>query len=307
MLIQIITNYDNGAGLQEDSALLCRVLTDLGHVVRRVHIHRWPAEAKAADLNIFLEVLIPEVMPMAPKNYMVPNSEWWGGHWDHHIPGFTKVLCKTADTLRIWNRKAPGKCALIGWAAKDYYRPEVPRERVFLHTAGKSQTKNTAAVIEAWRRYRLPYPLTVSAFKPEIAGLCMGVKNVRVVSRFSDEDIITEVNRSRFFLMPSKYEGYGHAIHEALGCGAAVITTGAEPMASFSGIDSRLLVKAEVIRPMGAAHCAEVSVQALAQTCKMAAEFPEQVLDALGQQARIGFLKDNAAFHRNIAEVFNGL
>src|SRR5579872_3032351 len=162
MRVQIITNYDNGAGLQEDCALLSRVLTDLGHTVHRAHIHRL-AEAAPADLNIFLEVLVPTLMWYAPKNWMVPNSEWWGAHWNTHIPKLDRVLCKTADTMRIWSVMAPGKCSLIGWAAKDYYRPEVPRERVFLHTAGKSQTKNTAAVIEAWRRYRLPYQLTVSA------------------------------------------------------------------------------------------------------------------------------------------------
>jgi hypothetical protein len=47
--------------------------------------------------------------------------------------------------------------------------------------AGKSETKNTAAVMEAWRQYPLP-PLTVIAWKPNIARNCKGVPNVTFTS-----------------------------------------------------------------------------------------------------------------------------
>lgn len=307
MLIQVITNLDNGAGLERDYDLLRHILIESGHTVRGVHIHRYHETAGRADLNIFLEVLVPELTSYAPKNWIVPNSEWWGGHWNVHLPRIDRVLCKNADCLRIWERKTPGKCTLVGWAASDLYNPLIKKEPKFLHTAGKSLTKNTAAVMEAWKRYKLPYKLTVSAFKPEIASLCQNVPNVRLVSRFTDGELLKELNSSRFFLMPSKYEGYGHAIHEALGCKAAVLTTDAEPMRSFSGVHPELLIRPTDVRMMAEATAAIASPRDIALIVTKAASMSEPFLDGLGDCARMGFHKDNDFFHAAIREVIRGL
>lgn len=304
MLIQIITNLDNGAGLQQDFNLLSGILRDMGHAVNPVHIHRPTETMVRADLNIFLEVLVPLVISLAPKNWIVPNSEWWGAHWNLQLPKIDRVLLKTHDGLRIWKDKAPGKCAYVGWAAKDYHDATIPKELKFLHTAGKSLTKNTAAVMEAWQRYRIPYPLTVSAFKPEIARLCKGVPNVRLVDRFSHEDLVREINSSLFFLMPSKYEGYGHAIHEALGCRAVVLTTAGPPMNSFTGVPHDLLIPVERTDRMAEARASFVSARGVRDVVAKAAKLPADLLSAFGDKGREGFLQDNAYFLNAIQREF---
>jgi glycosyltransferase involved in cell wall biosynthesis len=305
--VQIITNLDNGAGLQQDYALLSGILQELGHSVNPVHIHRPANTMAAADLNIFLEVLVPGVMSYAQRNWIVPNSEWWGRHWDVHLPKIDRVLVKTRDAESIWQAKTPGKTTYVGWAANDYHDPTTRKELKFLHTAGKSLTKNTAAVMEAWSRYKLPYPLTVSAFKPEIARLCRGVPNVRLVSRFTHEELVGELNSSQFFLMPSKYEGYGHSIHEALGCRAVVLTTAGEPMQSFSGIPKCLLIPVERTDKMAEARASFVTAKGIRDVVANAANTSPHVLEFMGDKAREGFLQDNDFFHTEIRSLFNGL
>jgi hypothetical protein len=302
--IQIITNLDNGAGLQQDYALLADLCREAGHEVLTAHIHR-PSEAVRADLNVFLEVLVPSLLDMAPRNWLVPNSEWWGGHWNVHLGRIERVLCKTQDCLRIWKKKHK-QCVFTGWAARDLWK-DIPKEAKFLHTAGKSQTKNTTAVAEAWRRFHLPYPLTVVAFKPEIARSCKGIDNVHLVNRFTETELQDQINSARFFIMPSKYEGYGHSIHEALGCRAVVITTNGEPMRSFSGIPRALLVQTVQESGMAEATASLVSISALANTVRKAVALPLETLDRLGNEARAGFLKDNAYFFQTIRGVLNGL
>lgn len=305
MRVQIITNLDNGAGLEQDYELLARLFRECGHEVQAAHIHR-PAEARRADLNVFLEVLVPSLLDLAPKTWMVPNSEWWGAHWDGSIPRFDRVICKTQDCLRIWQRKHK-RCTFTGWAARDLWDATIPKEIKFLHTAGKSQTKNTTAVTEAWRRFKLPYPLTVVAFKPEIARCAKGIQNVRLISRFTESELQHEVNSSRFFIMPSKYEGYGHAIHEALGCRSVVLTTDGEPMRSFSGIPKGLLIPAIETQRMAEAEASLVSITQLAQVVRMAAGLSTDILEVKGDEARAGFKKDNAFFFQTMRGLINGL
>lgn len=298
MIFQIVTNLDNGAGLEQDYGLLKGILESHGHTVRGVHMHKWMANAGHADVNVFLEVIVPGMIRTAPRNWFVPNSEWYGKQWDAHLPNMTRFLCKTQDCLEIWQAKVgPERCRYIGWAAKDLYRPEVPREPVFLHLAGKSTTKNTAAVMEVWKRFRLPYQLTVSAYKEGIAALCRDVPNVRLVNRFCPVALVHEMNRSQFFVMPSKYEGYGHAIHEALGCGALVITTDGEPMRSFAGVCPNLLVAVERTAAMSEARVSCVNVEDLHRAVTLAAMLTPPAVDRLSRAARAGFLADNAEFH----------
>lgn len=297
MTFQLITNLDNGAGLQHDYELLRNILEGAGHQVNPVHIHRPQTTVKKVDVNIFLEVVLPSVIRYADKNWIIPNSEWWGSRWDAWLPSIDRVLCKTLDCYRIWRNRVPAdKCVYIGWMSQDLWDPSIPREPAFLHTAGKSLTKNTAAVIEAWKRYALPHQLIVSAFKPEIAALCKGVSNVTLVNRFSADELKRTVNRCQFFLMPSKYEGYGHAIHEALGCQAAVLTTDAAPMSSFSGICSDLLIPVERSECMSLARVHYASPQGIAERVRYAASLPSETVSRIGCEARTGFMRDNSDF-----------
>jgi hypothetical protein len=234
----------------------------------------------------------------------VPNSEWWGHCWEAFVPRFSKVLCKTKDCLAIWQRKVGTRAIFTGFEANDFYQPDVKRLPKFLHLAGKSETKNTAAVIAAWRDYHLPYKLIVSAFKPTIMQQCMNVPNVTLVTRFADDAAQQIMNECQFHIMPSKNEGFGHAIHEALGCKGVVITTDAPPMNEFTGVDKRLLIPVEhkVPRPP-LTFFYEVNPGVLANTIHKAAQLAPSVLESIGDDARAGFLSDREFFRTKFEEL----
>lgn len=293
----LITNLNNGAGLERDYRLLRSLLEAHGHRVTGTQFNSPNPAFTRHDVNIFLEVVTPEWLPFARENWIVPNSEWWYPAWDHVLPQVSHVLCKTQDCLRIWSRKAgAAKCRFIGFESDDLYSPEIIRKPAFLHMAGKSETKNTAAVMEAWKNHALPYPLTVVAFKPGIAALCMNVPNVTHVERLTEADVAAYMNEFEFHIMPSKYEGFGHYIHEAIGCGGLVITTDAPPMSEFNGIAKELLIPVGRREQRLEAFFNLVSPSQVADRVHAAAQLSVERKAQIHNQAREAFLSDRAAF-----------
>jgi hypothetical protein len=304
MRFNIISNLSNGAGLERDYKLVRRILEEKGHSVEGVMFDQSPPYPKA-DVNIWLEILpspswglTVAAIDAAPRNWVIPNPEWWYADlWDRHLPRFEKVICKTRDCTRIFERKAPGRCSFTGFESLDLYEPETERQPTFLHMAGKSETKNTAAVMQAWREYSLP-PLTVVAYKPNIAHNCKGVPNVVHIDRLSEDQVRGMMNRHRFHIMPSKYEGFGHYIHEAIGCGGIVLTTNARPMNEFRGIARQALIEPESQAQMRSAMAFSVSPRAIAMTVREMASLPEARLDQISENARRSFLADREDFRK---------
>lgn len=301
----IVSNISNGAGLQRDYELMKRMLESYGHTVYGEMFNANCPTLRRVDVVIFLEVVDVRWLQFAPEIWLVPNSEWWGVCWDGMLSRVTRVLCKTQDCLKIWTKKVGShRCVYTGWEANDFYQPDVKRLPTFLHLAGKSETKNTATVMAAWRDYRLPFPLVVSAFKPNIVALCNRVPNVRQVERFPENEAQHIINECQFHIMPSKYEGFGMAIHEALGCKGMVLTTDAPPMNEFQGVDRRGLIPVWRQAPRNnLTPFYEVAASSLADAVIKAAALPAAELEAIGEKAREGFLAERDYFRRTFYEV----
>lgn len=297
----IISNITNGAGLEKDYLLVKSMLESYGHSVRGEMFNDPTPTFRACDVNIFLEVINPHHLRHAKQNWIVPNSEWWYDCWNNSLPYIHKVLCKTVDCYELWCRKVgDAKCVYIGFEANDFYREDIVRVPTFLHLAGKSETKNTAAVMDAWKIHKLPYPLIVSAFKPEIVRLTEGVPNVTQVTRFPD--VVQVMNECRFHIMPSKNEGFGHALSEAAGCKGVIITTDAPPM-NRKPVDSQLLIPVLRTVPRLMTKFYEVSPTAIADRVHAAAKMSNEQLTSIGEMARTQFLAERDAFRVKFAEV----
>jgi glycosyltransferase involved in cell wall biosynthesis len=307
MRFNIFSNITNGAGLQRDYHILKNNLEAAGHQVAGIPYPDTPQNLPTADINLFLEIVEPRVMQMAPRNFYIPNSEWYFPCWDKYLPRMDRVLCKTQDCFQIWAGKVGvQKCRYISFEAGDFYRPEIPRERKFLHMSGKSLTKNTAAVAAAWKEYKIPHQLTVVAYKPEIIKDCVNIPNVTHITRLTEEQVVEYMNSHWFHVMPSKYEGYGHYIHEALGCGGVVLTTNAPPMAQFPGVAKDFLIQVVKRERMRAAWFNHVNTYQIADAVNAVARIDDQRLKTIGEQARAGFLAERAHFRKAFAEVING-
>lgn len=266
-----------GAGLEREYLVLRELLQSNGDYVMGMHYTDMSSQLFPSDIMISLEVVAPRTLNLSKQNWLIPNSEWWDSRNDQFLQYFTKIICKTQDCYDIWSRKVGAeKCIYTSFEARDIYRPEIPREIKFLHIAGKSEHKNTEAVLNAWALPRsgneepLP-PLTVIARAPCIEAPFVNRrmddmfpdKNVTYFARVDDDKIIELMNSHLIHVIPSMYEGFGHIIHEGLGCKAFVLTTDARPMNTYDGIAKEFIVPVSGITPRGLANLNRVSAQAV--------------------------------------------
>jgi hypothetical protein len=216
-------------GLLRDYLILRRLLTRWGHEVIAGQFNGAMVPDDKVDLNIFCETVAPAFLPLAKRNVAIPNPEWWFPQYDASLSALDFICCKTHDTLDIFSKKAGRRAVFIGFAAEDHHLPSVPRQRKFLHIAGGSQVKNTLAILEAWATGIDADLVIVGKFFPQAAHY----PRVTWHESVGREQLIQLQNECLFHLMPSAYEGFGHAIHEGFGVGARVIGIDALPMTEW--------------------------------------------------------------------------
>ena len=308
----IISHITNGAGLQQDYELLRHILESDGHQVHGVDFTA--ATAPRADRNLWLELVNPDLFHVAKEQWIFPNPEWFFCSWIRlaerldrpWIPSlihqrwisfwfrrrFRYILCKTRDCERIFRSVAPEtNVVFTGFMARDLYDPSIAKTCSFLHIAGKSQTKNTEAIIEAWREFAIPWKLDIVS--KHYTGV--SIPNVTFHDRVSDDELRVMMNSHLFHLCPSMYEGYGHMLHEGMGCGAIVITVDRPPMNEF-GCPPDLYVKPSEARNHCLATLHVVPAVEIHEAVKRAVALGNEERATLSTQARKTFLKENQEF-----------
>lgn len=300
MRVNIISNITNGVGLQKDYELLRDLLVEMGHEAVGIQFNHLghPNASLIAEVNIFLEIVAPKFIELARRNFLVPNPEWYFQGWDQHLPSFEAVLCKTLACEHLFKPKH-AKVVFTGFFSRDLYEPSIPREKRFLHVAGKSQTKNTPAVLEAWSKFPIPYPLTVVS--EHFTG---SVNNVTFLRRITDENLKQQMNSHQFHLMPSMNEGFGHVIHEGFGCGAIVITTNFEPMNEWCA-PTELLCGVYGMRQHHSAPLCFVSAEEIRNAVFRAGELSENTILDLRDNARWNFERERELFRTALVGVLN--
>lgn len=311
--VNVITSLV-GKGLEREYLLLKALFAE--HDVYTVGIHycNWAgATLVRADVNIFLEVVHPLAFSLSRENWVFPNCEWWDARNDQFLPRFTKVCCKTRDCERIWKQKLandrPERVIYTGFEARDLQDSTVQRENRFLHVAGESEFKNTEAVIEAWRHGNWPakpLPITVVTRQKKYIDMCEGAEGLTCIGdKLPDDELKRLMNSHRFHLMPSAYEGFGHALHEGIGCGALMLTTGAAPMNESAGVLS-WSVPCIKDTQRALARLRHVSWQGVQAACSSVVQHFESrplEIETRSAVARSVFLTDREAFRGRILEM----
>ena len=293
----IITNLTNGVGLQREYEILRDVLVSAGHTVTGVDFQK-TARCPQADVNLFLETVVPSVFDMAPENWVMPNPEWWSETYQRSLPSLTRILCKTRHAYDLFRALAGDRVCYVGFMSRDLYHPDVERKPRFLHLAGNSQIKNTEVILKAWKK--LPYRLTVVS--PHFHREASKLRHVKAYDRVSDEKLRQLMNSRQFHLCPSKYEGFGHYIHEALGVGAVVITSDAPPMNEL-GLPTELLVSGVPGAQLRLARLHDITPQAVIDRVRHVAALPEARIREISRSARLYFERERDNFRSNFLEV----
>lgn len=307
MIFNICTNTDNGVGLQADAELLKSLLESWGHVVKLIHFKKRPEieEAPRADVNLFLEVIEYGLIPKARKNWLIPNPEWFAT-WDHTngLPQIDKFLCKTKEAVRIFTELyGPDRIQYIGFESRDLYDPEIPRQRKFFHMAGQSRYKNSQAVAYAFAKFfddptdkDIHKELVFVGAYPEEVQFARDHKNVRYIQRASDAELKKLMNECLFHIMPSGTEGWGHAIHEGLGCEAVLLTSNFPPMNEFEGVARDYLIPYQRATNELAAQRAFVGALEVKSVIEKIWRAPQEELMKISTYARESYLKQREQF-----------
>jgi len=269
MKVALVTNI-NGKGLQIDAELLKGWFEARGHSAELVQFNApWKGNA---DLGIMLEVVEPFFFPQAPRWWWFPNLEWTTPEMLPHAPKFEWVLAKTRDAERVLSARWPN-VRYTGFLTRDRYDASVERLPKFLHLGGESAFKNTSAVISAWREWRyydgsdIDAELTVVSNTPLVE--CPPTPSVTYIKRATDEEIKHLQNSHLFHLLPSAYEGWGHALHEAQSVRAVITTTDAEPM---DEVEAAYVISVERTRQVNLATLHEIGGRLVRQSVKEALE-----------------------------------
>lgn len=312
MRFNISTKLSNGVGLQADFELLKSLLVSWGHDVTGVEHYSNHDNVQDADINIFLELIAPDVIRKAKHNWYVSNPEWHPSGQDDMLPKIDLILCKTQDAFNVFSLKVgKDKCVHIGFESKDLYDPVIERKRKFLHVAGKSSYKNSESVAYAFAKF-FSSPWDKEDFRElvyvgenqNLMNAARDHKNVTYIQHAGDEELRRLMNECMFHIMPSKSEGWGHVIHEGLGCGAVMITTDFPPMNEFSG--ASLFIKSQTSEPCCLGRNAWVGAfdvrDAINKAWKMT---PAEVSQAQGK-ARDYFLEQRQEFRDRLKQVVDG-
>jgi glycosyltransferase involved in cell wall biosynthesis len=266
MKITLISR-DNGVGLSTDIELLGTLFSNAGHQVMTAE---WKArKIPQTDVAIFIELLSPHLMRFADKTIGIFNPEWFLEHWTKYAGKMNQIWAKStmaAEVFEQLNRNTH----YTGFLTRDLYDPDVPRQDTVIHVQGNSQDKNTARVLETWSAYgdELP-PLTVLTQKT------LNVpKGVTRVGRVDSTELRRMMNENFIHLCPSRVEGWGHYITEALSVGAHVVTTDASPMNEHVSPGWGTLIPYTDLKPRGITFDCDVSPDDIASAVQGALKIP---------------------------------
>jgi len=273
MRIALVTSLE-GKGLQVDAELVQGLLQTWGHEAELIAYDQpWPGGE--FDLGICFEVVVPNLFAQIPRWFWFPNCEWLKPEMVKPAQKFDLILAKTRAAETSLLQSFPN-VVYTGFLTRDQYDGTVAREKRFLHIGGAGGYRNTPAVIAAWREYRYWNGTEAESAELTIVSRSTTVTfeetpGITFIKRATDEEIKRLQNSHLFHLYPSAAEGWGHALHEAEGVGAILLTADAAPM---NEIDAPFFIPATKIRQenlatlysVNPAHIREAVPKMMAQT-----------------------------------------
>lgn len=313
-----IIGGNNGAGLAVDAQLLLNVLAESGlwatwskgrqprRLWRAAHGARLGAWTQY-DINVFLETVLPDWLPYACKNVLIPNPEWFREENLAHMHRIDRVLCKSESARQMFAGKGY-RAKWIGFSGRDHFAGELAagHDLSALHQAGRSEHKGTRFVVEAWRRHP-EWPMLTVLRRSELSAPDFDVSptnNIRFIQeRLSDEAMLALQRQHPIHVMPSEAEGYGQALSESMSVGAVVVTTDAPPMNELIEPDRGMLVRAGMGQPMNFGFRYQVDVAALEVALAEVFSWSREARLAMGQAARCWFLENHRRFCQDLSAV----
>lgn len=305
----VIVGRNNQYGLTRDAEILRQGLESIGvqAAVSDKRKRTWTdrlQRRKVADLVVHLERIHPAWLGAASRHVLIPNQERFPKRHLGRLRCVDRVLAKTQHARAIFAGLGVDSTCL-GFTSPDRYDPSVPRDwNRFFHLAGGSTLKGTEDLLALWGAHP-EWPELVLVQKRANAPQS-APPNLTLLCGYLDDDELKRMqNACGVHLCPSRSEGWGHNIVEAMSCGAVVVTTDAPPMNEHVTADCGVLVSTSRSEPRHLGHNFFVDHHALeAAIARLVAESPDAAR-SLGIKARERFEELDRGFDTQLRVVFD--
>lgn len=310
---------DNGAGLTRDMRLLADALRAAGldvtvTALRRGKLRKWfrPWKVRAGNLmramarrrppfrlNLMQEHIRAEYLPWAEFNALIPNPEYFLDADRALLSRMDRVLVKTRHAAEIFSRLG-ARTDYIGFTSEDRLDTRVPRGDAFFHLAGKSGSKGTQAILEAWRQHPHWPHLTVVQ-NSRSARLGARAPNLTHLLQYVPDERLKQMqNAHAFHLCPSETEGFGHYLMESLSVGAITLTTDGAPMNELVTPGRGILIPVARTGHQAAATTWLADAAEIAMAVERALALDEAQRESLASAGRKFFVDNDQAFRTRL-------
>jgi len=265
---------------------------------------RWVGRRDPEETVIFLERVIARWLGTAGRFVLIPNQERYPKRLVPRLRHVDHVLCKSRHAQEVFARHH-GSVHYIGFTSVDRKLAEVtPDYGRFFHLGGGSAVKGTETLLEVWGRHPEWPTLTVIHHRKGAAPARLPA-NVELLDRYLPDDELRHLqNTCGVHLCPSRSEGWGHYIGEALSCGAVTVVTDGPPMNELVTAERGVVVPWTRSEPRKLGTDFHVDPDALESAIAALVEAPEAEKAALGSAGRRWFEENDRAFRERLDGVW---
>ncbi|MBI1311334.1 glycosyltransferase [bacterium] len=314
-----IISRQNGVGLDRDVALIGDALgpnvstQHFGHRAKqglqaavRGQFGRLLGREQRADLCLLVERVSPLWCRSDSKVAVLPNQERFPRRHLSRLKFVDLVLCKTRHAVDVFSQHT-SRVTYTGFTSCDRHLPDVaPDFDRFFHLAGRSTLKATETILDVWGSN--PDWPTLTIVQHASNAPSSVPRNVNLIADYIDDFRLQQLqNEHGIHLCPSRSEGWGHYIVEAMSCGAVVVTTDGPPMNELVTSERGILVPWHTAKPRHLGVNYFVDPEALETAIQSLLTMRTAAKSDLGEAARNWYGFNDRMFRRRFREVISDL
>jgi hypothetical protein len=304
-----VISKDYAYGLRHSRALITAALESTGLRVRTLGAEDWRTRigrrfhcrSRSRDFNVFLEEFYPTLYPMARRQILIPNQEWFPEHQVEHLKKADLVICKTRHAQQIFIDLG-ASTSYSSFTSRDRRQTaRRPMQREFLCLSGNQVSVDGNLVLTLWARHPEWPRLTITSdgSLPRVSS-----PNVRQIGGFLTDDAIGRLqNEHLFHLCVSRAEGFGHKLNEGMSCGAIVIATDGPPMNELITPERGMLVRFARSEPLGLGTAFDFDEVDLEATVEKCLRLSTAEIERMSQRARSWYDENDRFFRATFPQI----
>jgi hypothetical protein len=307
MFQNLLVSKSNHYGLDRDATLLAEAIRDAGFNAESSPLSGRPlrdriTRRRIAERIIHIERAFPKWFSAGRENVLVPNQERFPKRQLGRLKGIDRVLAKSRHAAGIFANLGVST-SYLGFTSPDRRQSGIAKawKRCF-HLAGGSTLKGTEEVLSLWSRHP-EWPQLVLVQKARNAPAHLPRNVLSIPGYLEDDELRKLQNACGIHLCPSRSEGWGHHIVEAMSCGALILTTDAPPMNEHVSEECGLMVACARSEPrhLGTNHY--VDPDALEAAVERALTMTDEDQRRLGDAAQRRYVAIDTGFRQRVAEL----